>query len=295
MPTQADIRQNVTDQILTALKEGGLPPWRKPWSDDPNAPGLHTSLSTGQGYRGINQLILQASAIHSGYKSRWWGTFNQVRQNGAHVRKGEKGTYVVLWKPICRNRIDQDGDEIAERFLIMRQFVVFNAEQTTGLNQFRIGFTKPKETAIQRYEQADRVIEATQAKIEYGGNRSCYCPETDTIELPYRHQFETAEAYYETSFHELCHWSESRTGWDRRTNQYALGELIAEIGACFLMGELGLPTGETMTNSQAYLQNWLQGMENDTRFIFSASAQASRAADFILSFSQSPVEEAIPF
>ena len=295
MPTQSDIRQRVTDQILTALRKGGLPPWRKPWSDDPNAPGLHTSLSTGQSYRGINQLILQASALHHGYKSKWWGTYNQIRQTGAHVRKGEKGTHIVLWKPICRNRIDQDGDEVQEKFMVMRQYVLFNVEQTSSLKQFRVGFCKPKETAIQRYEHADQVIEATQAKIEFGGNRSCYCPDDDKIELPYRHQFETAEAYYETSFHELCHWSESRTGWNRRANQYALGELIAEIGACFLMGELALPTAETLPNSQAYLQNWLKGMQDDPRFIFTASLQASKAADFILSFSQSAVEDAIPF
>jgi antirestriction protein ArdC len=70
-----------------------------------------------------------------------------------------------------------------------------------------------------------------------------------------------------------------------------MGELIAELGGCFLCGELGLPTADNLGNHAAYLQNWLSGMANDPRFIFKASAQASRAVDFLLAFSRTPVEE----
>ncbi len=59
MQTQNDIRSCITNTIIDALQNGGLPPWRKPWSDNPNANGLHTSMSTGNPYRGINQLLLQ--------------------------------------------------------------------------------------------------------------------------------------------------------------------------------------------------------------------------------------------
>jgi antirestriction protein ArdC len=130
--SQSEIHRNVTEQIVEELKEGFLPPWRKTWSDDPNAQGLHTSLSTGNPYRGINQLVLQCSAIRGNFKSRWWGTYNQIRQNNSAVRKGQKGTHVILWKPICRKRVNENGKEIDESFPIMREFVVFNAEQTTG-------------------------------------------------------------------------------------------------------------------------------------------------------------------
>jgi antirestriction protein ArdC len=54
---------------------------------------------------------------------------------------------------------------------------------------------------------------------------------------------------------------------------------------------LGVPATD-LTNHVAYLANWLQAMRNDPRFIFMASAQASKAADFILSFSRK-VEEAV--
>ena len=41
-------------------------------------------------------------------------------------------------------------------------------------------------------------------------------------------------------------------------------------------------------------RSWLQAMRNDPRFIFMASAQASKATDFILSFSRKPEEAPEP-
>jgi hypothetical protein len=32
LPSQTEIRQQITNQIIRALKSGKLPPWRKPWS-----------------------------------------------------------------------------------------------------------------------------------------------------------------------------------------------------------------------------------------------------------------------
>jgi len=105
-----EIRTQITRQIVDALTNGNLPPWRRPWANDPNAPGLHTSLSTGNPYRGINQLLLQLAAGGSGFQSKWWGTFNQIKASGACVLKGEKGTHVILFKPIKRTKIDQKGE-----------------------------------------------------------------------------------------------------------------------------------------------------------------------------------------
>lgn len=288
MRCQTEIRRDITNAIIESLSQNALPPWRKPWADDPNSPGLHTSLSTGSPYRGINQLILQCSAAKQGFKSKWWGTFNQIAFNGASIRKGQKATKVILWKPIKRSRIDENGDETDDSFLVMREFCVFNAEQTNSLNQFRVGHAKVNGDAQTRYEHADEVIEATGAVINYGGNRAFYRPSDDTITMPFRRQFKTPESFYETLLHELCHYSESRTDFPRDANKrnYAFGELVAEIGSCFLMGELGLATTDNLENHAAYLKSWLKAMKDDSRFIFQASAQASKAADFILSFSQ---------
>jgi antirestriction protein ArdC len=62
------------------------------------------------------------------------------------------------------------------------------------------------------------------------------------------------------------------------------GELIAEIGSCYLSAELHIPHGEDMGNHVAYLKGWLKAMKADSNFIFRASSEASKAADFILAF-----------
>jgi antirestriction protein ArdC len=289
MQSQSELRQTITSTIIDAIKNGGLPPWRKPWSDDPNAPGLHTSMSTGFPYRGINQLLLQIAAIRHGFKSKWWGTFNQVAFNQASVKQGQKATKVVLWKPIERKRANENGEEIEDKFLVMREFCVFNAEQTTGLEKFQVGFAKPRIDTGERYEKAERAIEAIGADIRYGGNKAFYSLAGDFIQLPFRHQFDSPQDFIETTAHELCHWCEKRIGFDRSQaeNSYAFGELVAEIGCCLMMGELGLPTTSNLENHVAYLKNWLKGMADDSRYIFRAASLASKAVDFLLTFSRS--------
>ncbi len=202
-----------------------------------------------------------------------------------------------------RTRVDQNGDETDDSFLVLRTFVVFNAEQTSGLQQYRVGFAQPKDDTGERYERADAVIEATGANIRYGGNDAFYRSSEDFIQVPFQHQFESPEAFYETSFHELCHWTEhpTRLNWNRADEGYSMGELVAEIGSCFAMAELGLPTTSNMTNHVAYLDNWLKGMNGDPKFIFRASAQASKAVEFVMSFSRDrvaivePSGDEIPF
>lgn len=70
-----------------------------------------------------------------------------------------------------------------------------------------------------------------------------------------------------------------------------MGELVAEIGAYYLARELDVPASENLTNHVAYLSNWLKAMKDDPRFIFTASSQASKAADFLLSFNRPTADE----
>jgi len=290
MPSQNEIRQQITNDLIASIEKGTMP-WKRPWASDSNAPGLHTSLSTGSAYRGINQWILTAAAIRHGLTSKWWGTFNQINQAGASVQKGQKGTHVVLFKKIERER-DDDGETTKDTFFMMRQFIVFNACQTTGLPQYEVGFSQPIPCNDETYAEAQRVLDATGADVRHGGNHAFYSPNGDYIQLPLPQQFESPVAYWETALHECCHWAESRVGHDRKhpDNTYGFLELVAEMGSCFLMGSLGMPT---TNQASSYLSNWLQGMKGDSSFLFKASSCASKSADFVLSFSK-PVEVTEP-
>lgn len=297
MSTQTEIRSRITDQILAALKDGKtLPPWRKSWSDDPNA-GHACNVVSKKRYTGINPLLLEIAAHRHGLQSKWWGTFRQweelggkVKKRPADVRPGQWGTNIVFCRPISKKGTSNTGEQTEDTFWVMRTYTVFSLDQVEGpFDRLRVGHATLPASAVQaRNERADAVIAATGADIRHGGDRAFYRMSEDFIQLPHRHQFDRIEAYYQTAGHELCHWTEhaNRLNWDRSSpeNSYAMGELIAELGGCYLMDELGLPTGEDLSNHAAYLKHWLAGMQNDTRFIFRAAAQASRAVDHILSY-----------
>ena len=102
--------------------------------------------------------------------------------------------------------------------------------------------------------------------------------------------FECGEEYYSTLFHELIHSTghPSRVGREGIENVHAFAsesyskeELVAEMGAAFLCGTVGISLA-TVSNSASYLQSWISRLRGDSRLIVSAASQAQKAADFIL-------------
>ncbi len=55
---------------------------------------------------------------------------------------------------------------------------------------------------------------------------------------------------------------------------------MAELGSAFLCAELGV-TPEVREDHAAYLASWLKVLKQDKRAIFTAAAQAQRAADYL--------------
>ena len=214
----------------------------------------------------------------------------------SHIPPGKWGTQIVFWSPVNKKVVNDQGDLEDDKFFVLRLYTVFNVDQVEGLDHLRAGQPDTGEPLAIDYQPAEDAIEATGANISIGGDKAFYSPSGDYIQVPPKATFESLDEFYGTAFHELAHWSEhpSRLNWSRKEkeNTYQLGELVAEIGSCYVCRELGVPATD-LTNHIAYLANWLQAMRNDPRFIFMASAQAQKAADFILSFSrkeEEPVE-----
>ncbi|SDO97974.1 hypothetical protein SAMN05216196_1152 [Lutimaribacter pacificus] len=63
-------------------------------------------------------------------------------------------------------------------------------------------------------------------------------------------------------------------------NGAGLSGYVAELGAAFLCADLGL-TLEDREDHAAYIGSWLKVLKDDKRAIFTASAHAQRAADFL--------------
>ena len=134
------------------------------------------------------------------------------------------------------------------------------------------------------------MIDSIGADLRHGGNQAFFRPQDDFIQLPYRHQFESETEYFQTAFHEHCHWAEKRVGFDRSqvTNAYSFFELVADLGACQVMAGLNLPSNSQ--NTASYIQHWLQGMSEEPKFIFRAASFANKAVDYLLSFSRTTAE-----
>jgi antirestriction protein ArdC len=300
MPTQNEIRSKITETILEAVTKGGLPPWRMPWASNPNGRGLPTNAATGRKYTGINPLVLQCAARRHGFRSKFWGTFNQWKELGcsvmtrpSHVAPGGWGTTAVFYKPIVKTETDKKtGDEKERAFPLLRTFTLFCADQVHGAERWQVK-DEPVNEAFIDFEPAEIAIKATGADIRHGGDRACYRRPTengdgDFIMLPHKFLFEVEKEYYATALHELAHWSEVRLGW---TGSYALGELRAEIASAYLLAELGVPQSEDIQNCQSYLSWWVSALRDDPSCILRISTAASRAADHVLSYSR-PREEA---
>ena len=296
MPSQNEIRQNITAQIIEALEKGGLPPWRMPWASHPCGRGLPTNAATGRCYSGINPLILQCAARRHGFRSKYWATFAQFKALGcsvmarpSHVAPGAWGTTAVLYKPITKTEIDQKTGEEKERaFPLLRTFTLFNAEQVHGAEKWQVK-DEPVNDSFIEYEPAEIAIRATGADIRHGGgDRAAYRRpiengDGDYIVLPHKFLFEMVKEYYSTACHELAHWTEVRLGW---TGSYALGELRAEIASAYMLAELGVPQSDDLSNTQSYLSWWVSALRDDPSCILRISTAASKAADFVLSFSR---------
>ena len=251
---------------------------------------------------GVNPLLLELHATEQGFRSRWWGTYLQWQQAGCQVTKrpvgvaqGNWGCRIVFFARIKKNVTDaQTRMEEDEEIPILRSFTVFSADQVTGPNAGDYQVREDWDAATTRpvFLPAEKLIQATGAEIRHGGDRAYYRrpmpagswphhSDGDFIMVPNDSAFTTKGNYYETLLHELAHWSEIRLGW---TAKYEMNELVAEIAASFLSAELGVPQGDSLENHAAYVKSWLEGMRGDPTYIFRASTQASKVADFLLSF-----------
>lgn len=308
MPSQNDIRQNITNQIISALESGNVPPWRRPWRLGKNA-GPHTNVVSTRSYRGLNPILLDLASDKHGFSSKWWATFNQWKSLGgrvmprpSHVPPGKWGTQIVFWSPVTKKVENDLGDLEDDKFFVLRLYTVFCVDQVEGLDHLRAGQPDNGEPLAVDYQPAEKALEAAKIgmgiSIRYGGERACYSPVHDFIQMPPKETFESPDEFYATAFHECVHATEhpSRLDWSRKNkeNSYALGELIAELGGVYVSRELNVPASDDLSNHTAYLASWLRGMKGDCRFIFSASARASKAADYILSFSRKAEDAPVP-
>ena len=129
----------------------------------------------------------------------------------------------------------------------------------------------------------------TGARLVIGDTRAAYLPATDTIHLPPRAAFHSAQGYAATLTHELVHWTGAPNRLARDltgrfgTQAYAAEELVAEIGAPFVLAELGLARSPHPDHT-AYCAQWLPLLRTVPRALAAAASLASQAATSATSY-----------
>jgi len=199
----------ITEKIIANLETAGS--WMKLWQ-------IPSPVSmNGHYYRGINRLVLSSDP----YKSRVYGTFQQIRSNGGQVRKGEKSTIVVFWK----NSIDKDeATGLTRKMFILKFYHVFNSEQAhfdePGTKKVADLQKLVDDKINSNHQEAETIIEGYEGRPEIcysdKDDRAYYAPMADLISVPDKKYFSTSSAFYRTLFHELGH----STGHPKRLNRY---------------------------------------------------------------------------
>lgn len=286
-PAQADIYTRITAKIITDLEQGNLT-WRKPWHADHMAGQVMRPLRWNDiPYQGVNTLLLWGTAAEQGYTSPYWMTFKQALELKANVRKGEKGTQIVYADKFLVEEQNTKGETVTSQIPILKPYTVFNANQIDGLSD---GFYKQPEPVvsnpISRNQELETFFTQTKADI-YTGREASYSITTDRVQMPPFESFNSPESFYAILAHEITHWTRHPRRLDRDLGRkvygdagYAKEELVAELGACFLAADLGF---EPMPEAKhaAYIQSWLQALQNDKRFIFQAASHAQKAVEYL--------------
>ncbi len=291
---RVDIYTRVTDAIVEALSHG-VRPWLKPWSCEHVAGRITRPLrSNGVPYKGINILMLWGSAEEAGFVSPFWLTFQQAKELGGHVKKGEHGSPVVYAATFKKKDQNDEGDEIEQEIPFLKEYTVFCADQCEGLPpHFYATVTPPTET-LERIEQAETFFAHTKADIRTGGNRAFYAIDADYVRMPPFETFRDAESHAATLAHELTHWTRHASRLNREFGRkrwgdegYAMEELVAELGAAFLCADLQI-TPDVCEDHASYIESWLKVLKDDKRAVFSAASHASKAVDFLHNLQPQP-------
>ena len=289
MSERDDVAQRVMDTILKLIEKTNLPPWRAGW--DIGLASVPINAISKKPYRGINPWILLASSIIGGYKDPRWLTFRQTTTRGGLIRSGEKGTVIVFWK-MWKKKEEPDPDDPDEeekvRFIpLMKEYIVYNADQTIGCSLPELN--KGEMHNHDPIREAESIIQGMPKppKIVFQG-QPAYNVAIDSVTMPPIGAWDKPEDYYSTMFHELSH----STAHPKRLKRFSISptiasssyyqeEIVAEMGAAMLSAYAGISPTVVQENA-AYIKHYVDLIKSQPNVVIRAGQQAQKAVDYVL-------------
>lgn len=288
---------------LIALLEAGTTPWRREW--DAASGDHHVNLLSGRRYRGANPVLLTLGMHLRGSSLPYWCGFAEAKALGIFPRKGSKAVHVL--RPQVHQRGESQLAEASEgdsqplaaagrSWVSYRPVALFNAADLEGKALEGLIQKRRQAEGVQlrpqpeRLAAAEAVLSAWPVPVSFAGDRACYLPGPDRIQLPDRSAFHSAGALYATWAHEVIHSTghSSRLARDLSGGMgeggdggraYAREELVAELGAVLLGDRLEI--GSAIANHAAYLGHWVELLRESPRVLLQVLSDARKAADLV--------------
>ena len=285
-----EIIKSTADKFVAMLEEvKGKGQWVKPFFASNS---LSINAISKKPYRGFNMVLLAFMCEEMGYTSNKWATFEQWKSKNRFPKKGEKATKIIFWKQlkIETEEVDENGDNIEKLIPLMRYYTVFNECQLQDYKQEEKTEQPIDENILHKIEMfKENYLDRIGAVYTEGHGHACYCPLTDTIELPSVNQYnrDMLEEYIPTACHETVHWSGAKSRLNRDlsgrfgSESYAFEELVADIGAGFISQEFG-HTYMFSQNNLKYIESWIKTLQDKPKTIITACSMAQKAADYLL-------------
>ena len=295
--SQNNVYQMVTDRIVAQLEQG-LVPWHKPWTGVGLEDGGAVNYVSRKPYSMLNQMLLGREGEYL--------TFKQIKERGGSIKKGAKAGVVVFFTTTTytkREEVQEDGSTetvnvVKEHLMpVLKYYNVFHIDDCEGIES-KIKVEEDAGPKISPIESAEKVLNGyveREKELQFRNNiptdRAYYSPTLDLISVPMLSQYEIAEEYYSTTFHEAVHSTMPENRCNRKSEQklaafgsedYSREELVAEIGSAMLCNNVGIDCEKAFKNSVAYIQGWLKKLKDDNRMIVWAASRAEKAARYIL-------------
>lgn len=272
--------QIVTETVLNAMKTMETIPWRTPWA----ILKLRNAVSR-RPYRGINVLLL--SLIGDDYL---FLTYKQASAMGGQVNKGAKGKLVTFFNWMEREQ--PTGEKKKVPFL--RYYKVFGLNQTNLESAGLYARPEFRQGGEQSNALGDKLVASSLCGVEHGGNVASVNPKTLRLSMPERKQFKTDGHYYATLAHELGHWIgftlDRENAGDKKVDcsqyfqaeNYSKEELVAEMFSNYFLSYVGIDSSAVFENSISYLQNWLEKLGRNEKWLVQAMGIAQKRFDWLL-------------
>lgn len=279
-------RKELVNRIIANMEKGYILP-KPQWGVSPFT--FQNPVSHAK-YHGANMIKLYLHSAANSYTDTRFMTFKQAQSMGWRVKKGEKG--IRLEKFIFTKQVEQENPDTGQMEKVtvhlkrpmVNTFVVFNASQIEGIEPQEE--MKPLEHN-EVMELADQLIASSECTIrEEPWGKAYYRPASDTIVLPPRDVFISQEAFATTLMHEMVHSTGHPSRLNRPllshfgTQEYALEELRAELGAFFMGTDLGIEVSQELLDSHThYLESWITVLKDDPNELFRACSDAQKAVE----------------